>query len=260
MKFSINIPFGLQEWTIFFDIFYHEYFSGVELPVDYLDTPNLPALLKKNNQSVTNVVDIMEPSLLRNAALQDDIVKTDLFEHVNSVFLKKYNFSVENYTFDIGFIPLCKNKNEDNSRIKFLKKYAYALYKFGRTVSIPVNVNSDFKIGAYSEYYFDVIQQSMFNLFKLCLNIFPHDLKKTIPPNDIYNRFIFDINNIRIVYEPDTGNYLTEKLFLFWLEPLIKYNYTGNIIIVPKTRNSFVYENEVKKLSTIIEKLSPMLL
>jgi hypothetical protein len=260
MNFSINIPYGMKEWKVFFDIFYPEYFYGIELPADYLNESDLPFLLKKNNQSVTNIVEIMNTSLVRNAALQDATVKNDIFEHVNSIFLKWYNFNVEGYMLDVGFMPFNKNKSEDVFRINFLKKYVYALYKNKRIVSIPVNVNSDFKLEEYSEYYFNVIQKGMFHLFKLCLNIFPHDLKSSILPKDVYDKFIFDVRNIRIIYEPDTGNYLTEKLFLFWLQPLVKYNYTGNVIIVPKTNNDFIYENEVKKVSTIIEKLKSKLL
>jgi hypothetical protein len=260
MKFSINIPYELKDWRVFFDIFYPEYFYGIELPSDYLNENDLQFQLKKNNQIVTNIVELMEPSLLRNAALQDAVVKNDLFEHVNSLFLKKYNYKIEGYMLDLGFMPFNKSKSEDILRIKFLKKYAYALHKHNRIISIPINLNSDFKLEEYSEYYFDIIQKGMFHLFKLCLNIFPHDLKSTVLPKDIYDKFIFDVDNIRIVYEPDTGNYLTEKLFSFWLQPLVKYNYTGNVIIVPRTKNDFVYENEVKKVSTIIEKLKSKLL
>ena len=260
MKFSINIPYGLKDWKVFFDILYPEYFHGVELPADYLNETGLESFLNKNNQSVTNVIEIMEPSLLRNAALQEDTVKYDLFEHVNSVLSGGYNFKLENFVLDLGFMPFNGNKKEDLLRLIFLKKFTFALYKYNRFASIPVNINSDFKLDEYSEYYFEIIQRSMFHLFKLSLNIFPHDLKGSIQPGEIYDKFIFDINNIRIVYEPDIGNYLTEKLFLFWLKPLAEYNYDGNIIFVPKTKNDFIYESEIKKISTIMEKLSPMLL
>ena len=260
MKFSINIPYGLKDWKIFFNIFYPEYFYGVELPADYLNEFDLYQSLKINNQKIVNVVEVTEQSLLKNAALQETAVKNEIFEYVNSLFSKKYNFSIEGYMLDLGFAPHNKDKREDVLRINFLKKYIYALYTAKRVVSIPVNVNSDFVFDKYSEYYFKIIQKSMFHLFKLCLNIFPHDLKSSILPKDIYDKFIFDVENIRIVYEPDTGNYLTEKLFSFWLKPLAQYNYSGNIIIVPKTQNETIYENEIKKISTIIEKLSPKLL
>ena len=42
MKFSINIPYGLKEWQVYFDILYPEYFYGVELPADFLNFGKLP--------------------------------------------------------------------------------------------------------------------------------------------------------------------------------------------------------------------------
>jgi len=259
MRFSINVPFGLRDWRVFFDILYPEYYYGVESPADYLNRKELPRLLRKNNHVVTNVVEIMDTSMMWNAALQDDFVRDDLFEHINA-FIKNKNINISSFMLDLGFIPNSKNIEDDKLKLIFLKKFAFSLYKTGRFACIPVNVNSEFKLEEYSEYYFDIIQRSMFHLFKLCLNISPHDLKSSILPQDIYDKFIFDVKNIRIIYEPDTGNYLTEKLFLFWLEPLVKMNYSGEIIIVPKTKIDFIYENEIKKITTIIEKVRIKLL
>ena len=58
-----------------------------------------------------------------------------------------------------------------------------------------------------------------------------------------------NIKNIRFIYEPETGNYLSEKLLMYWLRPLKKLNYNGDIIIVPKTQNDFIFEAEIKKLT-----------
>ncbi|MCF7790973.1 MAG: hypothetical protein K9L78_01095 [Victivallales bacterium] len=259
MNFSISIPHGLKDWQAYLDILYPEYFHGIEIPGEYLATTVLQRYLKKTSQKIVNVIDLTEPSILRNAAFQEEKVRNSLFELINKIITFDKVNSPENFLIDFGFCPQSNNKKEETQRQIFLKKFAYSLYKKNCTISIPVNINADFSLEKYAGYYFRIIQDSMFHLFKLSLNISPHDLKKTVKPTNIYEKFIFDIKNIRILYEPDTGNYLTEKLLLFWLEPLLKASFRGDIIITPKTLNNNVYEAEVKKITTIITSITPKL-
>ena len=94
----------------------------------------------------------------------------------------------------------------------------------------------------------------MFNGFKICLNIFPHEVKKS-SPDKIYQWYDFDLKIVRIIYEPETGNYLTEKLLKHWIEPLDKIDFTGDIIFHPITDILPLFENEIINLSKIIDSL-----
>ena len=260
MNFSISIPYGLENWQAFFDIFYNEYFCGVELPADYLSEKKLKLLLNKNGQRVTNVVDILDSSLLRNVALQEKSVKNKIFGHINDLLIKDYGFKIDNFLIDLGFSVNNQKTEDDSLRTTFLKNFCFSLYHKEKFLCIPVNINSGFETDLWYKYYLGILDNAMFNYFKLSMNIFPHELKKNFSSLDVYKNLIFYVKNIRLIYEPDTGNYLSEKLLRYWIEPLLKYGFSGDIIIVPKTTNDFVYESEVKKISNNIEKLNRSLL
>ena len=82
------------------------------------------------------------------------------------------------------------------------------------------------------------------------------EIKKKSKPENVYQWYDLDLRTVRIIYEPETGNYLTGKLLEYWLKPLNDIDFKGDVIFCPKTSSFSLFENEIKNLIDFIDKMN----
>ena len=254
-RFSISVMYDLKSWELVFDLLHDEYFQGVELPAHYLSSPKLPSLLEKSGMEVTNVVDLVQSSISRSVIQQNEKVQSDIFEYINTTISKTYDFSFSCFLLDLGIDPTSSKENTLTPIIQFLKKFIYTLYSNNMTITLPARIPDTMSLAEQGKYMQKIICETMFNKYKVCLNLFPHEVKKKNKPETIYQWYDFDLRTVRIIYEPETGNYLTEKLLKYWLNPLYAMGFESDVIFCPKTNSFSVLENEIKSLSNFIDKM-----
>ena len=254
-RFSISITYGLKNWELVFDLLLDEYFEGIELPAYYLNNPNLPALLEKSGMEVTHVVDLVQSSISRSIIEQSDKVKNDIFEYINSIASRKYDFSFNSFMLDVGFLAT-SSKEDTTARLKFLKQFIYTLYSNNITMTLPFRIPDPASISRQGKFIQEIISGMMYKGYRACLNLYPHEIKKKINPESIFQWYDFDLRTVRIIYEPETGNYLTEKLLKYWLKPLLEIDFKGDVIFCPKTNSFSLLENEIKNLAGFIDKMN----
>ena len=254
-NFSISIVQDLENWELIFDILHGEYFTGVELAASYLDNPKLPGLIKKSNMKVTNVTELVQRSILRSVAEQDQKVIDDFFEYIVGIIATTYDFPIGTFMLDLGFDANSVSEDDFSSKVQFLKRFTYALYSNEMTMVLPARVPGAGSLGEQGAYMQKIMRESMSNRYGICLDLFPHEIMEKDSPVDVYRWYNFDLKTIRIIYEPETGNCLTEKVLKHWLKPLSNIDFEGDVVFCPRTNNFSLIENEIKKLSDFIDKL-----
>ena len=253
-KYAIGITYGLVNWELAFEFLHDEYFEGIELPAYYLNNPKLPSLLEKSNIRIVNVVDLVQNSILRNITEQNPKLVKDIFEQIYLIITKKYNFSFDSFILNLGFDAANNKKETTISKVQFLKQFLHILYSNNMTISLPVRVPETVSLSKHGKYMMEIIHETMYKGYKICLNLFPHEVKKNYNPKDIFQWYEFDLKTVRIIYEPETGNYLTDKVLEYWINPLDAIGFKGNIIFCPKTKNFSLFENEIRSLTHFIDK------
>ena len=254
-RFSIGIMYGLKDWELVFDLLYDDYFEGIELPAYYLNSQKLPKLLEKSGIKVTNVVNLVQSSISRSIIEQNEKVKNDIFEYINKIIFKTYDFSFTCFMLDLGFDSTNCKKDDVTAKIQFLKQFVFTLHSNNITMTLPVRIPNSSSISEQGIYMQDVIRGTMFNRYRICLNLFPHEVKKKCKPESVYQWYDFDLKTVRIIYEPETGNYLTKKLLEYWLKPLNDIGFKGDVIFCPQTNSFSLLENEIKNLTDFIDKM-----
>ena len=96
-----------------------------------------------------------------------------------------------------------------------------------------------------------ILKHLMLNRFKICLNIFPHELKNEQPILNVISGLKYNIGVVRLIYEPATGNYITENFIRFCLETLKKQSLRCPIIFAPTINNVTVLDREIANICVL---------
>ncbi len=254
-QYSISITYGLDNWELIFKILFEEYFSGIELPAYYLNSIKLPELINNSYLKITNIIDLVQNSISRGVIDQNDKVKSDIFEYINSTINKNYEFEFNCFTLDLGFSPDSPGKDTSKHKVNFLKRFMNTLYSKNMTMLLPVRIPDTPPINIQGVFIQEILHDVMFNKYKVCLNLYPHEVKRRYNPKSVLQWYDFDLKAVRIIYEPEIGNSLTEKLLKYWLEPLDNIRFKGDIIFCPKTTSFSLLESEIRKLTGFIDKI-----
>jgi hypothetical protein len=253
-KFGISIPNITSNFTDIFKIIDSRTFSGVELKGNIFKNKEIPNLLKLYRLEFLNLFNLVEPSILSNINEQPNNVRQELIKFIYSSIKDYKYFNIQNFSLDFGFSDIKHKKQSTLCKNNFLHQLYYPIYKSKKYICMPLTI-PDNNLKVNIKYLSNAIKELMLNNFRLCINIFPHELKKKIDPNTLFKDFIFDLQLLRIIYEPTTGNHLTESLLKFWLDPLIKLNFKGPIIICPNVNNLELLGEEIERIGAIIKKL-----
>ncbi|MCP4178017.1 MAG: hypothetical protein GY756_09640 [bacterium] len=253
-KFGISIPNFTTDFGNIIKTINSKCFSGIELRGNIFKNKELPGLLKLQRLELLNLFNLVEPSILSNIDSQPNNVKQELINFLYSSIKDYKEFNIQNFSLDFGINDLAyKNKRTSDNNV-FLHQLYYPIYKSKKYICMPLTI-PDNNLNENKKCLTDTLKELMLDNFRICINIFPHEIKKKISPENLFKDFIFDLQLLRIIYEPATGNHLTESLLKFWLEPLIKINFKGPIIICPNIKSLELFEEEVNKIVFIIDKL-----
>lgn len=92
----------------------------------------------------------------------------------------------------------------------------------------------------------------MMNRFKICLNIYPHDIKKDDKFEDFIHDLSFRLELIRICYDANSGNYISDKLLKHWMEIFKRCDINCPIIFVPSVNSIEMLELEMNNIYSLL--------
>lgn len=250
--YGVGLTAGLDSWKLAFEFLHGDYFHGVEFPAEFLSVPELPRLMRSRKLRAINVFDLAESSLCHN--LPDQPVKVQLdFARGLDPLLRARTLAIRGFTIDLGLANASRRPETLASRVDFIKLFYPALYQTGRALRLPARVPDTPDPLVFADTMELIIRQCLFPGVRVCLNVYPHEAKDAIDPREIYRRYRFHLDLVRIVYEPRLGNYLTPKLLEYWLEPLAEIDFNGAVIFCPQIRNFSLYEREIAKITGVLD-------
>jgi hypothetical protein len=205
--------------------FISEPFDALELPDSIISSSAFDETLP-----VANLTDILPKSVSREIPLQSKAIKVEFSELLIKTFGKIRPFGMSSLTIDFGLDDCREDATNYEQQVDFLKSLAPHLYRNEVKTRLPVRVPRVSEAPATRVP--DFIRDSMCGLFRVELNVHPHEILNS-PPLDHIAEFRFLMDSIAFVYEPEAGNFLVEKLLSPWFGALNDILFEGDIVFKP---------------------------
>ena len=247
-RYCVSLGYGLTDWRMAFEMLHGDLFDGLELPAEVVEEKELPELLSKTALSVVNVVNLTNQALSRGIADHKRRSVDEFVSRTTGFIGMAAGLGITRFSMDFGFDMAFKEPDLMEPRIRLLKQFSHCLVRHNAVICLPVRAPMIGDLSAGASKMLAVLRDSMYGGFRICLSVYPHQLKRADNPLDILKWYQFDLDLVRIVYEPETGNHLTGPLMRHWLEPLDSIGYNGPVVICPMTSDFQVFEREVSKI------------
>lgn len=205
--------------------FISESFDGLELPEPLLRSSGID-----KNLNVVNLTDPVPKSVARGIPYQTTAIKNEFFNHLLAIFAKMRGMGINSLTLDLGIDASSTNDSKRERLILFLKSLAPHLYRHETYLRLPLRIPAQ-PAGETSPIP-SIIRDSMCGMFRMELNVHPHEMLNANPIEHIKD-FRFFMDSISFVYEPEAGNFLVDKLLDPWFEALAEINFTGDVVFKP---------------------------
>ena len=243
---GISIPQSCCERTLFDKNLPQGLFSCVELQGDVILDKNLVKLISEKRAGLINSYDYIKNSTIINSLDQSEIFQDSVISTIETLFDEPVYDNLENITIDFGLM----RDNDQEKTLKFIQKLYFKIYRSGKNICLPVTVPG---MDAKKEMMSKLFYKLMLNNFKICLNIYPHEIDKNDYYSEFINNFTFRISLIRICYDAASGNYLSDKLLEHIIEILEKCGCCCPIIFVPNVQSAETLVSEADNIFNIIK-------
>jgi len=225
--------------------FISEPFDGLELPDTILSSDAFDKAL-----TVANVTDIVPKTVSRGITLQTKAIKDEFATLLMESFDRIKLTEADSLTIDFGLDNRGKEDNNYEEKVLFLKSLAPHLYRNEMKIRLPARIprSSD----TYKAILPEFIRDSLCGLFRMELNVHPHELLDTIPMEHLAPyRFLMDSTSF--AYEPEAGNFLVKKLLEPWFEALNELDFEGNIVFKPLVSSWESLDDAVDSLNDLLK-------
>lgn len=264
LKFGISLIDEMERYIDAMKIIDISLFDLIELPGGYLDarrernsfdsTNDIFSAFDENKRrfKVISVSDIATANIAGEMSEQSTKIQNDFVEKIRAAIVNLTELNITQCTLNISPENSFANPEKRKNKVKLLKKIGPLLIENGITVSLPVRIPA--AIGIDFTQYPAFLRETMCPNIKLALNIHPHEIKDKHEPLDQLKPFRFLMDSISFVYEPDSGNFLVEKLLKPWFEILEKFQFSKPVFFVPRTASIANLGREIARLSDLVKK------
>jgi hypothetical protein len=211
--------------------------------------------------SAVTVCGLVDPSL-PPAVVRDRSLENDFLRLFHDRLLRAAAFGARSVTADFPLDSAAADAGFHEGMRRLLGLTFHSLWSMGLTMMLPVATR---KLSAEERVFLDFCANFMRGAprpsLRCSLSVRPHEMKDAATPAEIMRPLRFDTAAVRLVYEPETGNHLTERAVAPWISWLDKSCFSGMLLFCPKTSGpeSFLEEAAAleKLLRGISEKLAP---
>lgn len=265
LKFAISLSGGIDEWISALKIVDVSFFELIELPGECMDSRAKRSSLdaigkdifkifnpKKSNFKVISITDIAPPSIAGEMPEQGSKIIEDFIENIRIALYDMDKLGINSCSLNIGFENLFANEEKRDKTVQLLKRITPFLFDKKINLSLPVRVPAGSDINP--EYFPAFTREIMSPWVKLAINIHPHEIKNQKTPEEMLKPFRFQMHSVHFIYEPEAGNFLVPKLMTPWFELLEKYQFSGQVIFVPRTSNISIFSRETERITSILKK------
>ncbi|MCK5844795.1 MAG: hypothetical protein KAG97_08820, partial [Victivallales bacterium] len=166
--------------------FISESFDGLELPETLLRSPDID-----KSFNVVNLTDPVPKSVARGIPYQTTAMKEEFLNLILDVFSKMHTTRIDSLTLNFDIDEALSDDANYEKLIHFLKSLAPHLYRNKIKVRLPVRIPAPTS-GELSPIP-SIIRDSMCGMFRMELNIHPHEMLDAKPIEHIREyRFLMD--------------------------------------------------------------------
>ncbi len=251
LPLSIRVSNTSIEFNEFEKHFKNSVFSGVEINYSALENIFLKKLTATKKLKITNLIDLFPAKTLNSFTSCTEGFKKQLYESIYKKISETSEIPAKHITLDFDLPSHKKNSQENDEKIKLIKKLNVSLYHSNRILNIPLSIPSDEDHNNLT-YMLSLMQEFMSSHIRVILNVYPHSFKEMSKIDEFLSKIRFDVDMIRLIYSPETGNYLSLVIIKLWFQKLLNCGFNGDIIFVPQTQNIALFFREVEFLSEVI--------
>lgn len=231
----------------------NKFFEGLEIPGRALDNKLAMDSFRKKPLRFRHLSELMPPSVTRGISDQrNGIIKG--FKEQFELSLEKLSFlGVEALIVDFGLETAFSNPEFRAACLKLIRSFSHTLYTRKIMLFLPVRV--PFLDPEFPEFLLSFVRDVMCPGIRFSVNIYPHELIKGFSPKDLLKWFRFDIGIVRMIYEPEMGNRLVEKLVLPWKDYLEENMNSAKMTFYPRISDRDYFLEETDKLKEMLSKM-----
>lgn len=228
----------------------NKFFQGLEISGRALENKLAMDSFRKKPLKYRHLVELMPPSVTRGISDQKPgIVKG--FKEQFELSLEKLSYlGIEAIVVDFGLETAFSNPEFRAACLTLIKSFSHILYNRKMMLFLPVRI--PFLDPEFPEFLLAFVKDLMCPAVRLSLNIYPHELIKGFSPEDLLRWFRFDIGVVRMIYEPEMGNRLVEKLILPWRDYLDQNMNFSKMTFCPRISDKDYFLEEMDKLKEML--------
>lgn len=232
----------------------HEVFAALELPGvflnnDYEKLQELPQEIFFN--------DLLPTGLTRGIALQDRRIQENFLGEFSLLLDRAKNAEASGVIVDFELENCFGDSTRDIATDLLLKRLVADLLRTELRLLLPIRFPFNQEAGGSSEKYLNYLKKLMSPQIGFVLNVYPHELAgRELDLQNLLHWIRFDIDLIRFVYEPETGNRLVPRLLNPWLQLVNDFELDVPLMAAPFFEQSETMEYELLVLRDLFVNLN----
>lgn len=243
---ALSTPEHISNLESMFDSIAANSIRFIEIQGSEADSRHVLGTAFQKGLTVINSYNYVDCNFFSNIISQKNSIKDKAFDKLNSLITNP--LIPENITIDFGFSYIKIEAKQNSAIIEYLHALYKPIYESRKKICLPVRLPGDEEACVV---ILGLLKQLMSNKFKICLNIFPHEIKDELRISSLISNLKYDIELIRLVYEPSVGNYITEKIVRFFADTIKKLRPKPVIIFAPAADSSVVFEKEISSIGAL---------
>lgn len=244
--FALSLPSNITDIVSLITNIPAEVIPYIEIQGEYPDKQYVFNIISKKKIIIINSYGYIDSNLLSNVIEQKSRLRDEIFDKLH--YFIENPLTPENITLDFGLSYKTIEDGSNLLKIKHLHNLYRSIYIENKKICLPLRLPGDEES---SQTILDILKHLILNKFRVCLNIFPHELKNEQLISTLISKLKYNIGIIRLVYEPATGNYITEKFIRFCFETLKKQNLKYPIIFAPSISNITFLDKEIENICAL---------
>ncbi len=250
-KLGISYVHGPEDWEATLSHVNSSTFSVAEIPGEFIDIKNISDEFRTAGLEIINVKEPLPLPVARSIYGQDRKLVGKILKQLGILLKNISKYPCSNVSIDFGIDLAVTNPDKRNSIIGFIKEMTPVLHRENMCLCIPTRI--PMAPPATPESYFMFLKDTMYGGVRFSADIHPHELQKTTDFEDLLKWYRFDMNIVRLIYEPEAGNLLVEKIIENWFGVFERLSYRGPVLFCPKITSSGHFIKECERLSELIK-------
>ena len=244
--FGLSIPGNIADMKSLITSIPVEDIPFIEVQGELDSNQDILSFISQKQFTIINSYGYIDSNLLTNVIEQKSRLRDEIFNKLHCFITNSQ--TPENITLDFGISYKTADDKYNSLKIKLLHNLYKSIYEWNKTICLPTRIpGSEESI----QVILCLLKHLMLNKFKICLNIFPHELKNEQLISSLISGLKYNIGIIRLVYEPTTGNYITENFIKFCFEILKKQGLKHPIIFAPAIDSLSLLDKEISNICTL---------